>query len=58
MRIRSQVFTTYPSKRDSFWQVVILPTVSILRSVDDNDPYVAITIEWLFWSTSFLIMKS
>lgn len=55
--MRVTTFNTLPSKRDDFWQVVVLPTVSILKSVDRNDPYTAFSFEWLFWSASFLINK-
>lgn len=55
--MRVKTFNTLPSKKDSFWQVVILPTVSILKSVDPHDPYVAVNCEWLFWSLTFLINK-
>jgi hypothetical protein len=48
-------FNTLPSDKDDFWQVVIFPTVSVLKSVDRYDPYTAISCEWLFWSVSFLI---
>jgi hypothetical protein len=57
MRIRTQTFNTLPSQKDTFWQVVVLPTISILKSVDGYDPYTAVSCEWLFWSCTFLISK-
>jgi hypothetical protein len=48
-------FNTLPSNKDSFWQVVLLPTISVLKSVDRYDNYTAISCEWLFWSCTFLI---
>jgi hypothetical protein len=57
MRIRTQTFNTLPHEKDSFWQVVVIPTISILKSIERDDPYTAISCEWLFWSCSFLISK-
>lgn len=53
--MKLQTFCTLPSDRDNFWQVVLLPSVAILRSADGYEPYTAITGEWLFWSFSILI---
>jgi hypothetical protein len=50
-------FNTMPNDKDEFWQVTLLPTISILKSVDRYDPYTAVNCEWLFWSASFLINK-
>jgi hypothetical protein len=38
-----------------FWQVVLFPTITILRSPDEADRYTVIGFEWLFWSLSILI---
>jgi len=53
MKVRT--FNTLPSKKDHFWQVVLLPTVTILKSVDGFDQYTAVNCEWLFWSVTFLM---
>lgn len=53
--MKVKTFNTLPSDKDTFWQVVLLPTISILKSVDRYDQYTAINCEWLFWSVTFLI---
>lgn len=50
MRIQCKMFNTLPSKKDQFFQVVLIPTVSILNSISTDDRYIAINFEWLFWS--------
>lgn len=57
MRINLATFNTLPSKKDHFWQVVLIPTISILNSIDINDKYVAVNFEWLCWSVTMLISK-
>lgn len=56
--MKVKTFNTLPSDKDAFWQVVLLPTISILKSVDHYDPYTAVNCEWLFWSVTFLINKN
>jgi hypothetical protein len=55
MDITIKPFNTLPSKKDSWWQIVLLPTVSILNSINKKDPYVAVNMEWLFWSMTTII---
>ena len=55
MNVNAKLFNTLPSKKDTFWQMVLLPTVSVLNSVDPHDEYVAINFEFLFWSLTILI---
>ncbi len=55
MTISTTTFNTLPSKKDSFWQVVIIPTISVLNSLDRSDSYVAINTEWLFWSFTIIL---
>lgn len=50
MRIQCKVFNTLPGKKDSFFQIVLIPTVSVLNSISTDDRYIAINFEWLFWS--------
>lgn len=50
MRIRLKIFNTLPTKKDSFFQIVLIPTVSVLNSMSRDDRYIAINFEWLFWS--------
>ena len=53
--MRFTAFNNFPGERDDFWQVVLIPTISVLRSVDLCDRYTAITFEFLFWSATILI---
>ena len=53
--MKVKAFNTLPNSKDPFWQVVLLPTISVLRSPDVYDPYTAVNCEWLFWSVTFLI---
>lgn len=48
-------FSTVPHEKDPFWQIVIIPTVSILRSPDVHEAYTVVNVEWLFWSISIFI---
>jgi hypothetical protein len=54
MKVKLATFNTLPSKRDHFWQFVILPTISVLNSVVRKDSYIAFNFEWLFWSLTIL----
>lgn len=49
-------FSTLPNPKDRFWQVVLLPTVSVYSSVSQERHY-SINLEWLFWTMTFLIFK-
>ena len=49
-----KLFSTTPNKKDSFWQLVLLPTITILRS-PENEPYTVFSLEWLFWSITIII---
>lgn len=55
--MKIKLFSTAPAGRDEFWQLVILPNISIIRSpdIEDNKPYTVVNFEWLFWSVSFII---
>jgi hypothetical protein len=50
-----KTYNTLPSKKDSFWQVIIIPSLVILKSVDVHDKYIAINAEWLFWAVTLII---
>lgn len=56
MKLQCKLFNTLPSKKDSFFQIVLIPTVSILNSISTEDKYVAINFEWLFWSFTTIFM--
>jgi hypothetical protein len=47
-----KLFSTTPSKGESFWQIILLPTITMLRSPDPLDRYTVVSFEWLFWSVS------
>jgi hypothetical protein len=47
-----KTFNTLPDKNEPFWQVIILPNITILRSPDPFDKYTVVNFEWLFWSVS------
>jgi hypothetical protein len=49
-----KLFSTVPSRKEPFWQIILLPTISILRSPDVVDQYTVVNIEWLFWSVAIL----
>jgi hypothetical protein len=55
MKVNFKTFNTLPNKKDYFWQIIIIPTFSILRSSDKYDRYTAINFEWLFWSFNVVI---
>jgi hypothetical protein len=69
MRIELSTFNTFPSKRNYYWQITLIPTISILRAKEhyleedeDNiisdvrmESYVVFNFEWLFWSVTILI---
>ena len=50
MKVKTLFYNTMPNDKDSFWQCVLIPTCSVLKSVDRYDDYIAINLEWLFWS--------
>lgn len=50
-----KLFNTLPSRKDSFWQIVLIPTISVLNNIERKDKYVAINVEWLFWSFTTII---
>lgn len=47
-----KLFSTVPSRKEPFWQIILLPTITILRSPDVVDQYTVVNLEWLFWSVS------
>lgn len=50
-----KLFSTTPSKNEPFWQIIIIPTITVLRSPDVRDRYTTINFEWLFWSAVLFI---
>lgn len=55
MKLTSKVYNTLPNKKDSWWQIVLFPTISVMNNIEKHDPYVAINIEYLFWSFTTIV---
>ena len=55
MKTYFKAFNTLPSKDNDFWQVVVIPTVSVLVSREEN--YSVVSFEWLFWSATICFKK-
>lgn len=47
-----KLFSTVPSREETYWQIILLPTITILRSPNPADKYTVVNLEWLFWSVS------
>lgn len=54
MNIKLNTYNTLPNKKSHWWQVVLLPTISVMNNIQEFEPYVALNIEWLFWSITFI----
>jgi hypothetical protein len=52
MKVKLLTLNTFPSNKTNYWQIVLLPTISLYRSFDSHS---AINAEWLFWSVTLLI---
>ena len=50
-----KLFSTAPKNDDVFWQVVLFPTITILRNKEFSGGYYAVSVEWLFWSFTTII---
>jgi hypothetical protein len=55
MNIQIKTYNTLPNSKDHWWQVVLFPTVSIMNNIQKHDPYIAINIEYLFWSFTTIL---
>jgi hypothetical protein len=55
MKTYFKTFSTFPSKKDDFWQVVVIPTISFLVSKEES--YSVVSFEWLFWSATICFKK-
>jgi hypothetical protein len=55
MSITNKVYNTLPNNKSHWWQVVLLPTISVMNNIQKRDPYVAINLEWLFWSFTTIL---
>lgn len=50
-----KLFSTAPTKSDFFWQIVLLPTITILRNTESEGAYTVVSFEWLFWSVTTIL---
>jgi hypothetical protein len=50
-----KLFNTAPKSSDVFWQIVLLPTITILRNTEFDQGYSVISAEWLFWSVTIIL---
>ncbi len=54
-------YNTFPSKGHSYWQFIIIPTISLFSNKDEDEnnviikKYFFIHFEWMFWSLTFKI---
>jgi len=55
MKLNVNMYNTLPTSKSHWWQVVIIPTISIMNNIQKHDPYVAINVEWLFWSVTIIL---
>jgi|APGre2960657373_1045057.scaffolds.fasta_scaffold01346_13 hypothetical protein len=56
MNLRILTYNTLPSKKDKFWQIVIIPTIAVLNN--GINECVAVNFEWLFFSLTILFLKN
>lgn len=50
-----KVYNTIPNSKSHWWQIVLLPTISVMNNIQKYEPYVAINFEFLFWSLTIII---
>jgi hypothetical protein len=50
-----KLFSTAPTEGDVFWQVVLFPTITVLRNREFGGAYYAVSVEWLFWSVTTIL---
>ena len=55
MKINIRTYNTLPTRKSHWWQVVVLPTMSVMNNIQKHDPYVAFNLEWLFWSFTTIL---
>lgn len=55
MKLNVKMYNTLPAKNSHWWQVVLFPTMSMMNNIQKHDPYIALNIEWLFWSFTIII---
>lgn len=57
MNIATKVYNTLPNNKSHWWQLVVVPTMSVMNNIQKHDPYVAINFEWLFWSFTTIVSR-
>ncbi len=60
MKIETTFQSLFPDKECSFWQIEIIPTITIFYQQEQQPchiQYAAITFGWLFWEFIILIEK-
>lgn len=58
MNIKIARMSTFPSRKNEYWQFVFLPTFSVFgNTYDVKDKHASVNFEWLFWMVSFVIVK-
>jgi len=55
MRLDIKTYNTLPTTKSHWWQMVVLPTLSVMNNIQKRDPYVAFNFEWLFWSFTTIL---
>jgi hypothetical protein len=59
MKIELSTDNSFPSKKLYFWQLIIIPSISILRMKADVsesvESYIVLTFDWLFWGIAISI---
>lgn len=55
MNITTRVYNTIPNNKSHWWQIVLLPTISVINNIQKYEPYVAVNFEYLFWSFTTII---
>lgn len=55
MKLSVNMYNTLPTSKSHWWQLVVIPTISVMNNIQKRDPYVAINVEWLFWSVTIIL---
>ena len=55
MRLNFKMYNTLPNSKSHWWQLVLFPTMTLMNNIQKRDPYIALNIEYLFWSLTTII---
>ena len=50
MKLNVKLYNTLPTTKSHWWQIVLIPTATMMNNIQKHDPYIAFNAEWLFWS--------